>query len=216
MDSDQYIRYIEAGLGISPKKKQFRKLALGPLFMILLMGIIPCVVLGGYWLILLSIMLITTIAMTLTIFIMSSKPLTIRNRLEMQALLYTNWVFQVLMIETMFFLIAYGVNFVLVLIYIPPLATPLALGLKNAKKLRMNGAWLQKKGATVLLPFGWAGMIGVCLAKSFFRQATNQGVMVFVIVSLTALSCAFSIGLLAYQRIFYLKKYIDSDVYETV
>ena len=207
MGSNQYIKYIEAGLSISPSKRQFRKIALGPFLLVLLMGVIPCVVLGGYWLILLSIMLVTSIAMTLLTFIFSSKSLTTMNQLIIQSLIYSNWFFQIVMLQTMFYLIVYGVNFKLILIYMPPLITPLVLGLRNAKYLRLGYLVPKKRTPSFVLSFAWSGIIGICLAKSFFQQLTNETAMVFVMMSFTFLSCVFSIGLLSYQRIYYLKKH---------
>ena len=209
MNSNQYIKYIESGLGIRPERNQFRKIALGPFLLVLLMGVIPCVVLGGNWMILLIIMLVTSITITIVVFIISLKQLTIRNRLIMQAFIYSNWVLQTLMLQIMFYLITWGADFVLVILCMPPLITPLVLGLLNGKRLRSNSIILQKRSASVIFPFAWGGIIGVLLAKSFFHSSTNKMVMLFVIVSLTVLSCIFSIGLLSYQRLFYLKKYAN-------
>lgn len=207
MRLNQYIEYIETGMEYWNSRKQFRKIALGPLLLVLLMGVVPCIVLKGRWLILMSIMLSSSFSMFFVIFVMSSKPLTIKNRLTMQALIYTNWVIQILLLQTMFYLIVYGVNFLIVLMYIPVLATPIALGLKNAKRLQLRRVPPRKEWICLFLPFGWAGIIGASLAKSFFQQATNEIAIFFVIISLTILACVFSIGLLAYQRIYYLKKY---------
>ena len=140
---------------------------------------------------------------------MSSKPLTIKNKLTMQALIYTNWIVQILLLQTMFYFMVCGANFLIVLMYIPVLATPIALGLKNAKRLHLRCVPPRKEWILPFLPFGWAGIIGASLAKKFFQRATNEIAIFFVIISLTILACVFSIGLLAYQKIYYLKKYTN-------
>lgn len=209
MHLNQYIEYIETGMGYWNTQKQFRKIALGPLLLVLLMGVVPCIVLKGGWLILMSIMLLSSFSMIFVIFVMSSKPLTIKNRLTMQALIYTNWVIQILLLQTMFYLIVYGVNFLIVLMYMPVLTTPIVLGLKNARRLQLRRVPPRKEWICLFFPFGWAGIIGASLAKSFFQQAINEIAIFFVIISLTIIACVFSIGLLAYQKIYYLKKYTD-------
>ena len=134
MQANRYIDYIESGLGIVPNGKQFRKIALGPCLLVLLIGLIPCIVLRGGWIILLFVMLTTSSAITTTIFVISFKQLSIRSRLVMQSLIYSNWVMQLLMLETMFYLITWGADWGLILLLLIPLLTPFVLGLQNAKK----------------------------------------------------------------------------------
>lgn len=209
MQANRYIDYIESGLGIVPNGKQFRKIALGPCLLVLLIGLIPCIVLRGGWIILLFVMLTTSSAITTTIFVISFKQLSIRSRLVMQSLIYSNWVMQLLMLETMFYLITWGADWGLILLLLIPLLTPFVLGLQNAKKLRKNQLTSKIRSRIYWFSFGWTGILGIFIAKIFFNQMSNKVAILFVIIGLSVLSCIFSTGLLSYQRLYFLKKYVE-------
>ena len=209
MRANRYIDYIESGLGIAPNGKQFRKIALGPCLFVLLFGLIPCVVLRGSWIIILFVMLATSLAITATVFVISFKQLSLISRLVMQSLIYSNFVMQLLMLESMFYLITWGADWGLVPLLLVPLLTPFVLGLQNAKKLRKNQVIFQIRPRIYWFSFGWTGILGIFLAKTFFNQMSNKVAIFFVIIGLSVLSCIFSVGLLSYQRLYFFKKYVE-------
>ena len=208
MLTNQYMDYIEAGLGIPPDGKEFRKFALGPCLMVLLVGLIPCVVLGGNWLILLYVMLVTSFSSAIAVFVISFKPLSIVSRLVMQALIYSNCLMQFFLVELLFYLIAWGVDWGLVPIFLVPLLVPFVLGLQNAKILRENQVKSPKKPLKYWLPLGWTGILGVFLAKTFLNEMSNKAAILFVIIMFSIATCFISIGLLSYQRLYFYKKYV--------
>ena len=209
MRASQYIDYIESGLGIASNGKQFRKIALAPCLWVLLIGLIPCVVLRGTWIILLFVMLATSLAITAIVFVISFRQLSIRSRLVMQSLIYSNFVMQLLMLETMFYLITWGADWGLILLLLVPILTPFVLGLQNANRLRKNQIISITGSRIYWFSFGWTGILGTFLAKNFFNEMSNKTAMLFIILGLSVLSCIFSVGLLSYQRLYFFKKYVE-------
>lgn len=134
MNIDNITEYIKSGLGIAPEKKQFRMLVSAPFIMILTMGLIPGIVLGGYQLILSIMMMITALIMTIAVFILSNQKFTVKNRLILQILIYSNWILQISFLELMYFSIMFPYSVFLYLIYIPPILIPLLLGINATKK----------------------------------------------------------------------------------
>ncbi len=207
MDANRVMAYVESGLGIRPEPKQFRKIAVGPFLMVMVMGMIPGVVLGGFWLFLALMMIATSLALAVVVFVLSSKKLTVMNGLIMQALNASNYVLQIGLLQTMWYTMSFGFDWVLVLLYLIPILTLLGMGWRNAKALRSNRTFPYKSNMRFVCGFGWTGAVGVCIAKAIFQDISQKTALVIVILGFALLSCVFSIGLLAYQRIFYLKKY---------
>lgn len=208
MRENKYVDYIESGLGIHPNGKQFRKIALGPCLFVLLCGLIPCVVLRGNWLILLFVMLATSFSITTTVFVISFKPLSLVSRLVMQSLIYSNFVMQLLLLEAMFYIITWGIDYGLIPLLLVPLLTPFVIGVTNAKKLSKNQAISGKRHHARWYSFSWTGILGMLMAKTFLSQMSQKLAMVFVILAFTVLSCIFAVGLLSYQRLYFFKKYV--------
>lgn len=212
MTSEIVAQYIKSGLGIPAESKQFRKIAVGPLLMAVSFGIGPGVILRNFWLVLLFFMLFSCLALMVAVFVLSKKELTVKNRLVMQAIIYSDWVLQVILIQTMYYIMAYGFGFSLILIWIAPVLTPLLLGIRNARRIRSDRIGrIKSTRNNLLLSFGCTGMVGVSLAKHFFQGATQEQAVCIVMVLLTFLSCLMSIGLLSYQRLFYLNKIGNID-----
>lgn len=138
MNIDNITEYIKSGLGIAPEKKQFRMLVSAPFIMILTMGLIPGIVLGGYQLILSIMMMITALIMTIAVFILSNQKFTVKNRLILQILIYSNWILQISFLELMYFSIMFPYSVFLYLIYIPPILIPLLLGINATKKIKKD------------------------------------------------------------------------------
>ncbi|MBR2722422.1 MAG: hypothetical protein IKB75_06570 [Clostridia bacterium] len=203
MLQNQYSEYIQIGLLPGPRK-QIRKVALGPL-LITPLGIWPCIILGGIWFIPMSLVLLFSVALTVAIFIISFQQFTIRNRLIMQALLYSNFVFQFLMIGTVCYLLTYGFNFWILLLYIPPLTTPVILGCCNARNLRLNRMRYHRGGLWVAFPFGAVGIVGFMMAKVVLQRATQNVAIIIALIVVVFVSSMLSIGLLAYQKLYYIK-----------
>ena len=208
MRDNKYINYIESGLGIPPHGKQFRKIALGPCLFVLLCGLIPCVVLRGNWLILLSVMLATSFSITTAVFVISFKPLSLVSRLVMQSLIYSNFVMQLLLLEAMFYIITWGIDYGLIPLLLVPLLTPFIIGVTNSKKLSKNQTISGKRHHVRWYSFAWTGILGMLIAKTFLSQMSQKLAMAFVIFAFTVLSCIFAVGLLSYQRLYFLKKYV--------
>ena len=111
MNIDNITEYIKSGLGIAPEKKQFRMLVSAPFIMILTMGLIPGIVLGGYQLILSIMMMITALIMTIAVFILSNQKFTVKNRLILQILIYSNWILQISFLSLCIFQLCFHIAF---------------------------------------------------------------------------------------------------------
>lgn len=210
MDLSVVHAYINSGLGIRPEPRQFRRAAVGPLLLVLLMGIIPGCVLGKGWLVLSIVMVVSATILFVVILGLSRRNMSVENRLIMQAIIYSNWVSQVILIQVMYYTMAWGVDLTLVLICIMPIVVPLIIGLRNSRSLRYQEKYTARatKNSQAAMFFGWTGVVGACVGKHFFSNVSNSVAIVFVIISLTMMACVFSFGLLAYQRLYYLKKYV--------
>ena len=168
MRDNKYINYIESGLGIPPNGREFRKIALGPCLFVLLCGLIPCVVLRGNWLILLSVMLATSFSITTAVFVISFKPLSLVSRLVMQSLIYSNFVMQLLLLEAMFYIITWGIDYGLIPLLLVPLLTPFIIGVTNSKKLSKNQTIFGKKTPCTLVFICMDWYFGNAYSKNIF------------------------------------------------
>ncbi len=210
MDPNVVSAYIQSGLGIPPVPKQFRKTAIAPFFMVLLIGVYPGAILGSYWLVLSLVMIVSSLAMAVSVFVLSKKELTLHNRLTMQAVSYSNWIIQIVLIQTLYYTTIYGVDLWMALMYLPPIVTPLLVGKRNVRRLQSGKTYPAppKNGWVCGIVFGFSGILGVRLGKALLSSGTSSQVAVAIaLVCFTLISCPMSLGLLSYQRIYLLKKY---------
>lgn len=207
MNIDNIIEYIKSGLGIAPEKKQFRMLVSAPFIMTLTMGLIPGIVLGGYQLILSIMMMITALIMTIAVFILSNQKFTVKNRLILQILIYSNWILQISFLELMYFSIMFPYSIFLYLIYIPPILIPLLLGINAAKKIKKDTLFPSKKilHSGVRVSLIMSGIIGMNFA-AIFRNTSQKTAYIVVLTCCAIITSFLSIGLLSIQRLYYLLK----------
>lgn len=209
MRANKYVEYIESEPVIAHNGKKYREFALGPCLFVLLCGLIPCLVLRGNWLILLFVMLATSFGIATAVFVISFKPFSLKSRLVLHSLIYSNFVMQFLFIEAMFYIIAWGADLGLVLLLLVPLLIPFAIGIQNAKKLRKNQIISKTRQHIYGFSFAWTGVLGMLIAKTFSVQISQSAAITFVIFCLSVLSCIFSVGLLSYQKLYFLIKYVE-------
>lgn len=209
MRANKYVEYIESEPVIAHNGKKYREFALGPCLFVLLCGLIPCLVLRGNWLILLFVMLATSFGIAAAVFVISFKPFSLKYRLVLHSLIYSNFVMQFLFIEAMFYIIAWGADLGLVILLLVPLLIPFAIGIQNAKKLRKNQIISKTRQNIYGFSFAWTGVLGMLIAKTFSVQISQSVAITFVIFCLSVLSCIFSVGLLSYQKLYFLIKYVE-------
>lgn len=79
------------------------------------------------------------------------------------------------------------------------------IGAANARKLSKNQTISGKGQYIRWYSFAWTGVGGMLIAKTFLSQMSQKSAMAFVILAFTILSCIFAVGLLSYQRLYFLK-----------
>ena len=200
--------YILAGVSYLKSIKQFTIQGITPFLVVLCTGLFPGIMLGDYWLILSIVMLLTSFVLMVTIIIIARTALTLKKRLIIHILIYFNWCFHFLMIETQWFTVSYGFNPVLILLYIPVIIIPVMLGRRNSKRI--------KKGASVSYPVSQnigvgmgglaSGVIGIIIGKLFLQNVSNNVAINVVLICFSCVSSLLSIGFLSVQRLYYLQK----------
>lgn len=204
MNLGKIYQYVESGLSIPPIPKQFKQQGIAPFILVMVMGIVPGIVLKGWWLLLSLTMLSVSLLIGCMVLIYSKRALNTINRLKLQGLIYSNWIIQIVLLEIMYYTIAFGFNLLLVFICLIPVLTPCFIGIINDRRLRFDAIPL-KTNCRFLFSFAWTGLAGIGLGKILFQNASQKAAIAFVILSLVFLSSVLSIGLLAYQRILYIK-----------
>lgn len=201
MESNNYAEYIYAGLGIAPKF--FIKFAFTPLLLTICAGIVPGVVMGGFWLAVSIIMLVSATALGVVVCICSLRKLTIQNRLLIQTFIYVNWILQYLLVEIMLFTISYGFKIQLFLLFLPVIFIPIGVGMRNAQRLKKNTPYYARRFFDKIgYSGGWTAVVGAGLA-GFINE---KHAVIVILISVTFLVSLFSLGLLSIQRLYYLRK----------
>lgn len=208
MNNTMLEEYILAGVSYLKSVKQFTIQGITPFLVVLCTGLFPGIMLGNYWLILSIMMLLTSFVLMVTIIVIARAALTLKKRLIIHILICFNWCFHFLMIETQWFTVAYGFNFMLILLYIPVIIIPVILGYRNAKRI--------KKGAPVSYPVSpsigvgmgglASGVIGIIIGKLFLQNVSNNVAINVVLICFSCVSSLLSIGFLSVQRLYYLQK----------
>lgn len=203
--------YIKSGLGIEPNPKNFRKFAWGSLLLVSYWGVPPGIILGKPWSFISILMIVSSLLAVIIVHITSKQEMTIRNRLLMQGLIYLNWVFQLSLVQILFFTMAYGFNIILIVICLPQIITPLVLGFWHANRLKKGTNTVKTTLSTKLgLGFGWTGCLGLCFARLYTENISQHASIIFIILALSFLASIFSFGLLSFQRLYYYLKLSNS------
>lgn len=201
---DNIANYIISGLGIPPEPKQFKLLISGPAIWSLFC-FVPGSVLGGYWLLLSILMLLSSFIAMILVFRLSSKELTIKRRLILQLIIYSSYVLQFSLSEMLIFTMKYGFNIFLLLLYIPLILIPVLLGFRNSKRLRKSVIFDLKQAAhsRVRITAMITGIIGMNIA-SFLKDVDQNTVVIILLTGCSLLNGIFSVGFLSIQRLYYL------------
>lgn len=207
MNINNVIEYIKSGLGFVPEPKLFRKLGSGSGILTFLVGLIPGIVLGGYWMLISIIMIVSFLITMIVVYVLSAKELTVKNRLILQVIICLSWIWQMSLLVTMFYTMAYGINIYLFLLNIPTILIPLLLSVKASKKLKKDTPFNSREisHSHIRITGSMTGIIGMNLA-AIFRNVGQNTAIIIVLSSLLFLTYLFSFGLLSIQRLYYLYK----------
>ena len=205
MDMRNIIEYIEAGLRINPNES--RKHAIGPVCFALLCTFGQGIILGDGWCVASCIMLALSIILWITVIILSVKK-TVDNYVTIKALISTSFYLQTVFTQVFYYKMINGFNVITVAICVFPLAIPMFLALKNLRQLNKGIKLLSsKKKSKTPVAFSFSGIFGMWVAEYLLVGASQRFIFSFIVVGFTLVSCAFSIGLIAYQKLYFIKKY---------
>lgn len=204
---DNYIEYIRRGLVFAPEKKFYRAQSAVPIFIAFLCLVYGVVLKGAYLYAALGLIIFGVITI-IVVFSLSAHEFTVKNRLTMQVAFCINWMVQFSGMATIVFVMKLGFNVCVFLIYLPAIIIPLLSGLNTSKKLKRKDHFEKRKitPGTVGLGGTIAWIIGSNIA-ALFRNVSQSTVAIVIVVCAIIINCAFSLGLLSIQRLYYISKY---------
>lgn len=213
MQTNNIIEYIKRNM---LPEKQYKK-------SILMSGIITCMgllfgfILGPLWVQLGMFMLIVFVICTVIVFNLMSKKLTLKRQLIVQTIIYANLCLQLGTLEAIIYTSEYGMDINMFLLYLPVIIIPIVLCITTSIMLK------KKKKSNNKLGTIYAGIIGVIspLAGWRFSIIVNNSLsdnytVPIILICLTIVNSAFSIGFLNIQKLYYLKKYDNTEMLSEV
>ncbi len=208
MYTENCIEYIKTGLGFVPDRKQNIIMAAGSLILTLMLGLVPGFVLKGTWLFISMTMLAMSIAAFIATVIISSKGMTVKNRLIIQVIITLSFILALSFIDIMFYAAAYGFNIVVGIIFIPPAITPTLLGIRMSKRINKDVPFTRKEMTQIKLQFSGIGLgiASMNIATFVFKDIGKDTAIILFIVLSSIINIGMSIGLLSIQRLYYLDK----------
>ncbi len=208
MYTENCIEYIKTGLGFVPDRKQNIIMAAGSLILTLMLGLVPGFVLKGTWLFISMTMLAMSIAAFIATVIISSKGMTVKNRLIIQVIITLSFILALSFIDIMFYAAAYGFDIVVGIIFIPPAITPTLLGIRMSKRINKDVPFTRKEMTQIKLQFSGIGLgiASMNIATFVFKDIGKDTAIILFIVLSSIINIGMSIGLLSIQRLYYLDK----------
>lgn len=211
---DNISRYVANGSIFEQSKQKYRKNCMGPLLLAIIAGIVPGVVLKSFWLYLSIALLVIALSCVLGVYIVSSKTLTLTKSLILDTIIYAAWVSELCILEFMYFTMWKGVNFWILLIYLPNILIPLFAGIKIHKGLRSSSYNVKRMTRSNIQSVGFlTGIMGMSFA-AIFRDMDQNVAFIVVLLCFSILNGFMSWGLLSVQKLYYIKKYNLSDTFD--
>lgn len=208
MYTENCIEYIKTGLGFVPDRKQHIIMSTGSLILTLMLGLVIGFVLKGAWLFISMTMLVMSIAAFIATVIITSKGMTVKNRLIVQVIIALSFILALSCIDIMFYAAEYGFNIAVGIVFIPPAITPVLLGIRMSKKINKNVPFARKEMTKIKLRIGGMGLgIASMNIATFVSRDIGQDTAIIIFIVLSAIiNIGMSIGLLSIQRLYYLDK----------
>ena len=205
------IEYIVSGVAYTTPK-QFRFQGIGLILLAAIFTFVPGILLGKYFLVLGIIGFTVAIAGAGAVVVCSLKRITIKQYLILQVLMAISFTTILSLSSTILCAMRFGVNGYLLFIWFLPIVLPLLVGFKTSKKIRNNMYHLSRGGTviSVLIGSGIAGLLGVQIGK-LFKNATQNVVVVGVLLCNALVVICSSIGLLSIQKLHYVYKLEKKD-----
>lgn len=200
------VEYVSVGSVLNDENTN-RKHCKGPIILTLLVGTYPGIALKQYWLFMTLAMWIVSIACIWRVYSLSSYKTNLKLSLQMNAWISGALVFDLSILELMYFTMWKGFTPWFLLIYLSIIVIPLLSAIVTHKALKKPDFNTPKKSNTTtgLVTFS-TGLIGVSIAQ-IFRNVDQSTAFLVVLICLNIVNFIMSLTLLSFQKLYYIKKY---------
>ena len=207
MNSDNVYKYIYTGSMFNEDERLYRKTCFGPFLLTLLTGLTPGGILKGFWPFLSLAMAVVSLACGIAVMVLASDFLTVKKALRLDVIIIGTWVFDLSILELMYFTMWKGFTPWILLINLPVVFVPLFAGIKThraIKKPDYNPKKIAKSNRKT--SFFSYGILGMIFARIF--RNVEQSVAIIVVLSCFSIVNGFmSMGFLSLQKLYYIKKF---------
>ena len=207
MNSDNVYKYIYTGSMFKENKKLYRTTCFGPFLLTLFAGLTPVGILKGFWPFLLLAMAVVSLACGIAVLVLASDFLTVKDALRLDVIIIGAWVFDLSILDLMYFTMLKGFTPWALLINLPVVFVPLFAGIKTHRSLKKpdyNPKETAKSNRKT--SFFFYGIQGMHFA-AIFRNVEQSTAFIVVLVCLSILNSFMSLGLLSLHKLYYMKKY---------
>lgn len=199
-------QYVSTGSIFGNKKKTYRKNSIAPVLLTLMAGTIPGIILKKYWIYMTFALWIISITCILTVFLISSKEITLKRCLCMDICIFGTWVLDLSVLELMYLTMWKGFNPWFCLLFLPVILAPTFSGIKIHKLLKKSDYTSKKIVQSNVRTIGFlSGILGMNFA-AIFRNVDQGVAFIVVLLCLSILNTFMSLGLLSLQKLYYIKK----------
>ena len=207
MNKDNVYKYVAMGSMFKENEKLYKKTCFGPFLLTLFAGLTPGGILKGFWPFLSLAMTVLSLACGIAVLVLASDFLTVREALRLDAIMIGTWVFDLSILEIMYFTMWKGFNPFVLLINLPVVLVPLFAGIKTYKALKKQD-YDPKKAAkgNIKASFFLCGILGMNFA-AIFRNVDQSTACIVILLCFSIVNSFMSFGLLSFQKLYYMKKY---------
>ena len=200
------VEYVSGG-SIINDTDTYRKHCKSPIIMTLFLGTYPGLALKQYWLLMTLAMWIVSIACIWRVYSLSSYKTNLKLSLHMDVWISGAWVFDLSILELMYFTIWKGFTPWFLLIYFPVIFIPVFFAIKIHKRLKMPDYNAQKNVNHAVGAVGFTtGILGFSFAR-IFRNVEQSTAFLVVLIGFSILNALMSLGLVSFLKLYYIKKY---------
>ena len=200
------LQYVSTGSIFGKEKKTYRKNSIAPILLTLMAGTIPGIILKKYWLNMTFALWSISIICILTVFLLSSKEITLKRCLCMDVCIFGTWVLNLSILELMYFTMWKHFTPWFLFVYLPVILVPLFSAISTHKTLKKSGYTARRIVRSNVRTIGFlSGILGMNFA-AIFRNVDQSVAFIVVLLCFSILNAFMSLGLLSLQKLYYIKK----------
>ncbi len=207
MNSDNVYQFISTGSMFNEDERLYRKTCFGPFLLTLLAGLTPGGILKGFWPFLSLAMALVSLACGISVLILATDFLTVKEALRLDVIIFGTWVFDLSILELMYFTILKGFTPWVLLINLPVVLIPLFAGIRTHRALKKPD-YNPKKTAKSnrKTSFFFYGILGITFG-AIFRNVDQSVAIIIVLSCFSIVNGIMSMGFLSLQKLYYIKKF---------